>query len=496
MEFKEYICGLGLEKYPFDVYTAENEVEFLEKVYVHMENYDSVKEAYNGKRSIIIRGNRGIGKTALLYDLRNDSRKNGITCTIDDFSRLPMKPSTNDYYELIIRNLAKCLFDRLIDEEKRLKKLKKDDRLFLSMLLFQYTSSTTKRELEEKVENIQLSKIKKIVKKNINFIRFLANYGLSTAVNLINDTLRNYYTFLPPVDEGNLKNILPQIDMGVDSDFLGGDTQYEILCRLCAIIKRTGYEEITVFLDKFDEDQRMQNNAATISEFVNSLLTENKILEDMNLQLIISIWEIPFRKIMSQVRTQKHFCPVLSWSERTLQDALNRRLQVFSGAKIKTYEDLFETSCESKNLEQIFLLANKNPRDLWHIMNSIMHAQYENDSTKMRISNEAIVNGLRSFVVGFNFYEYYPKNPKAKANSMDIYSYIKHLLKVKEEKFTKNQLNLLANTGSSTSNYVVGMENIGLIANTGEKNSGGVLYRICDPKVVYAIKNSIDIIRP
>ena len=229
MEFKEYICGLGLEKYPFDVYTAENEVEFLEKVYVHMENYDSVKEAYNGKRSIIIRGNRGIGKTALLYDLRNDSRKNGITCTIDDFSRLPMKPSTNDYYELIIRNLAKCLFDRLIDEEKRLKKLKKDDRLFLSMLLFQYTSSTTKRELEEKIENIQLSKIKKIVKKNINFIRFLANYGLSTAVNLINDTLRNYYTFLPPVDEGNLKNILPQIDMGVDSDFLLGDKKYEII---------------------------------------------------------------------------------------------------------------------------------------------------------------------------------------------------------------------------------------------------------------------------
>ena len=324
----------------------------------------------------------------------------------------------------------------------------------------------------------------------------MANYGLSTAVNLINDTLRNYYTFLPPVDEGNLKDILPQIDMGVDFDFLGGDTQYEILCRLGIIIKRIGYEEITVFLDKFDEDQRMQNNAATISEFVNSLLTENKILEDMNLQLIISIWEIPFRKIMPQVRTQKHFCPVLSWSERTLQDALNRRLQVFSGKKIKTYEDLFETSCESKDLEQIFMLANKNPRDLWHIMNSIMHAQYENDSTKMKISNEAIVDGLRSFVAGFNFYEYYPKNPKAKANSMDIYSYIKHLLKVKEEKFTKNQLNLLASTGSSTSNYVVGMENIGLIANTGEKNSGGVLYRICDPKVVYAIKNSIDIIRP
>ncbi len=83
----------------------------------------------------------------------------------------------------------------MINEEKRLKKLKKEDRLFLSMLLFQYTSSTTKRELEEKIENIQLSKIKKIIKKNLNFVRFVTNYGLSAAVNLINDFKKLLYFF-------------------------------------------------------------------------------------------------------------------------------------------------------------------------------------------------------------------------------------------------------------------------------------------------------------
>lgn len=129
-------------------------------------------------------------------------------------------------------------------------------------------------------------------------------------------------------------------------------------------------------------------------------------------------------------------------------------------------------------------------------MNSILHSQYEIDPMAMKISNKAIVDGLKKFVSEFNFYEYYPRNPKAKANSMDIYSYIKHLFKVNAIEFTKNQLNVMANTGSSTNNYVVGMENIGLIANTGEKNNGGVLYRICDPKVVYAINNSIDILRP
>lgn len=51
----------------------------------------------------------------------------------------------------------------------------------------------------------------------------------------------------------------------------------------------------------------------------------------------------------------------------------------------------------------------------------------------------------------------------------------------------------MAKTGGSTNNYVVGMEKIGLIVNTNEKEKGGVLYRINDPKVVYAMRNGLDI---
>ena len=93
----------------------------------------------------------------------------------------------------------------------------------------------------------------------------------------------------------------------------------------------------------------------------------------------------------------------------------------------------------------------------------------------------------------FNFYEYYPKKARAKANTMDIYSYIKYLLKLSGPTFIKNQLNEAANIGSSIHNYVVGMESIGLVTNTNEKYNGGVIYRISDPKVVYAIENRLDI---
>lgn len=75
---------------------------------------------------------------------------------------------------------------------------------------------------------------------------------------------------------------------------------------------------------------------------------------------------------------------------------------------------------------------------------------------------------------------------------MDVYSYIKHLLKLSSGEFTKNQLNEQAKIGSSIHNYVVGMENIGLIINTNEKRHGGVVYRINDPKVEYARKHHLE----
>ncbi|PWK73825.1 hypothetical protein LX99_04211 [Mucilaginibacter oryzae] len=58
----------------------------------------------------------------------------------------------------------------------------------------------------------------------------------------------------------------------------------------------------------------------------------------------------------------------------------------------------------------------------------------------------------------------------------------------------KNQLNDKAQKGSSTNNYVVGMERIGLIAI--DNQQGGIVnYIIKAPKIIYALKNTLDIKR-
>lgn len=153
---------------------------------------------------------------------------------------------------------------------------------------------------------------------------------------------------------------------------------------------------------------------------------------------------------------------------------------------------IFE-GCSHQSFDLIFNMCNRNPRDLWHILNKAFEEQYRIDHNK-KITDQAIASAVKRFVTEFNYYEYYPKKATDRANSMDVYKYIKHLLKLDSYRFTKDKLNTMSGTGGSTNNYVIAMENMGLIRNSGDKAQGGaVVYEIADPKVRYAMENGIPI---
>lgn len=85
----EFYHNLGFVDYPFNLYTAENEEKYASEIFVHPNNYESIKESFDCNRSMIIHGNRGTGKTALMYDLMqsiDDSKQ--LKCLIDDYSEI------------------------------------------------------------------------------------------------------------------------------------------------------------------------------------------------------------------------------------------------------------------------------------------------------------------------------------------------------------------------------------------------------------------------
>ncbi|HBF66360.1 MAG TPA: hypothetical protein DDW34_12275 [Clostridium sp.] len=219
-----------------------------------------------------------------------------------------------------------------------------------------------------------------------------------------------------------------------------------------------------VILDKLDEDTRLENDAELTSNFIKEIVCDNKLLLNKNIQLFISIWEIPFLHLSSIFRRSKHTVFDIHWNKSELEEVLNRRLSVYSDSKINDYTALFSDEVSNGLKNQIFTLSNMNPRDLWGIFNSIFSEQYKIDSKSKTLCSPAIKNGLINFVKDFSFYEYYPKKKNARKSSNDVYSYITHLLKLNgTDEFTEFELREAASTGGSTHNYITSMVNIGLV---------------------------------
>lgn len=494
MTFAEFYHQFGLAEYPFNTFTTEDEKETKE-LFVEPIDYSLIKDAFKNSRTIIMAGNRGTGKTAIVFDLMRNAPQNSFILYIDDFSSLSEHPNTNDFYKMLCECLVNSLMSRAVEIKKGISHLPKEDKLFLSQLIVNYMTTVTYQNLNLKIEEIQLSAFSRFINKTSRFIQFALNYGISAGVKLFNSMFANQFS-LPIIETDSAITILPQIKVNVDTSFKDVDTSFSLLTRICRLIKHIGFSNVVVMVDKIDEDSRFKNDGEQISTFIKPLLTDNKLLLCSDLQIAISLWSIPFDNLKSDIRTQKFYCPVLQWHQSDLIRAFNQRVKVYSCEyKAREFHEFFADDVTPEDVEQLLVLANHNPRDLWHIFNALFHKQYAINPNSSLFTKEAFIGALADFVTNFNYYEYYPRKKNARRDSMDIYRYINHLLKLPDAEFTANQLNFCAGTGSSTNNFIGSMQALGLIVRTDSKVGTGIVYRINDPKVIYAIRMGLRIAR-
>lgn len=77
--FKEFYAGLGLDEYPFSIYTTENERDY-DQLFVQPADYSPIIESFEAGRTMILVGNRGAGKTALLQDMIGKKMIEKVLC--------------------------------------------------------------------------------------------------------------------------------------------------------------------------------------------------------------------------------------------------------------------------------------------------------------------------------------------------------------------------------------------------------------------------------
>lgn len=491
MEFEDYYKSLGLVSYPFSVYTAESEKDKAESIYKKHSNYSIIDEAIRGS-SIIITGERGSGKTALNLDISRRKQSGKILLVrLEEFSKLEENFDSEHVYRFMTELIAAEFFSVTSFRPRSLWKYDKDDRIHLSLYLHQYVPASTKLQLREQIKKIQHGLLKRKAIIFYNSVRVVLNYGLKAATKAVSDALTSHFSALSHFDTGDAE-YFKRLEAEVDEEFTPADRSYYYLDKLCSLILKSQIEEIIILVDKIDEDPRFKNDAERIAKFIEGIASNHNVIINEKFKVILFVWSTPFNAIRSNIRTQKIILQPLSWTQSGLKEAAGKRMSAFSDGIVNSIESVFSEDAIS-SIDDLIVMCNKNPRDLWHLMDKTMGSQFEIDSSK-KITKEAIDVGVERFVQQFNYYEYYPRKSNARADSMDIYSYIKHLAKLDQNRFTKNQLSEMAGTGGSTNNYVVSMENMGLIEKTGDKTSqGGVIYEIRDPKVRYARENGIEV---
>ena len=489
MTFEEYYKSFGLDEYPFLIFSSEQEKK--EGLFIKPKNYSLLVNAFSSGITAIVVGNRGSGKTKIIEDLHKNVNDNTIVCVIENYENVSAMNNIADFYALFLESITNVLLPKLIPQKSMIKNLSKDDKILLSYLISRFGNSISEKQLAAQIENIQLSWQQKIVNKFSKPITAVLNYFATATANFGNQVLKdNFGRYLPEISADNLKTIFPDIKFESDTKFLEIKISYDFLTRVLEMIKTMGFEKPIIFLDKLDEDIRLENDSDEIRKFIMSILLDNKLLFNPNLQLVFSIWSIPFENLRSQFRKQKNYVYDIDWTFQDLESVLNKRLEVYSNKKIKSYKDLFCDDVTDIEIQKVFELCNSNPRDLWHIFKWMFDRQYTTNCND-KISKEAIKDGLKKFVTEFDFYEYYPRRKGARKNTNDIYSYMQHLLKLTQHDFTASELEKKASTGGSTQNYITGMCNLGVTRKTSTKRNGSVVYEICDPKVIYAIDNEL-----
>ncbi len=193
MEFEGYYKSLGLEAYPFSVYTAESEMEKGDSIYKKPQNYSVIDEGIKNS-SIIISGERGSGKTALNQDISRRKKAAGtLLVKIEEFSKLENSYTPERLYEFLTESIAGEFFRTMSFNPARLWRYDKDERTDLSMYLHRFVKSSTKAQLTEQIKRIQNGPLKRAAIGIYNTSRVVLNYGLKQQPRLLVMRLLNIF---------------------------------------------------------------------------------------------------------------------------------------------------------------------------------------------------------------------------------------------------------------------------------------------------------------
>ena len=484
---QELYQSLGFRTNIFSKFSAEEELEYLDKVYVVPKYFNSLYTNLRDASSRFIIGSRGSGKTALINQVKNTLDENNVfTLMIDNFEAIPIKGNDKYFLHEIIQRLTSDFSLILSKNRVLLNKLDKFEKEKLSFFIQEFFKTLSKREYLERNNRIKQFKVKNFIINLYNdYFNKPINYFISGGVELLSDMVSKSLK-LPQIQNDHFyKNYIPTFNTSEPGKKLTiADFDYnslkDILVDLSRIIKKTGYHNVVVLIDKIDENRNLKGSINDVCAFLEGLLKDTNLLMQQDFSLVFSIWDEVRNELAAKgVRFDK-FKPIdVTWTPQEMSEIIDKRVAHFSLLPRKLDDILVDVSVK----DNLISLSNFSPRDLLHLLATIYDEQSVIDSNAAFFSREAITKGKLKFCRDYEYYALFPSNRNSKD---DVFRNINRILKVGKTTLRATDIGSVLKVSPPTANsYIKIMSDFNFIRMTDEQ----YVYDIIDPKLKYLINN-------
>ncbi len=495
----ELFEGLGFKENPFSRFSAEEEVDYLQDIYIPPRYFKTLLSDLQSGTSRFIFGERGSGKSALILELNRElNQNNALSVLIQKYDGIPLENNDKHLLLLIIRNILNNFIIALTKNPFLLKKLDKYDKEKLSILIRDFYRSISKQEFEDVYNKVTKFKTKNFLKNFFNSVlNKPLNIAISSSIEIGSDFVCKSLNLPKTSNENFYKSYLPELRIEVltqeekETQFLQSyKLLKDILTELTKLIQKVGYINTIVFMDRIDEFKDLDGKINNMVLFTEQLLKDTDLLYQKGLSLVFSIWAEVKRKLNeSGVRFDK-FKPIdITWTSEDISRILQKRLDHFAISKPYKVDALFETSGE---LNSLIELANKSPRDLINLFSTIYDEQsiknFDSNSFETKCINDAKIR----FCKDYDYYSIFP----SKRGKEDIKSVINKILRVSKIDFKSTDfVNEFKFSTQSANSYIKIMKDYALIIDNEQVASGAKEYIILDPKLRFLVNSKVKSLR-
>ncbi len=120
----ELFVNMGFEKNPFSKFSAEDERNYLKEIYEKPRFYQTLLDELAEGNSRYLLGERGVGKSALMFYLIEDLKSRDIyPVLIDEYDGTQIKNNGYDLLLLVERNIVTKLGVELLCNKSKIKDL-------------------------------------------------------------------------------------------------------------------------------------------------------------------------------------------------------------------------------------------------------------------------------------------------------------------------------------------------------------------------------------